>query len=422
MLSRSLRRAAIFPAEITPRNALRQATRLISRRGIASTAARWQDLRKTPLYEFHVSQSAKMVPFAGFSMPLSYGDIGQVAAHNHVRTAAGIFDVSHMLQHRFTGDSAEAFLMSLCPTSLDALPPFTSSLSVLLNEQGGIIDDMMVTKQSSSEAYYVVTNAGRIKEDKELIREKLRDWNESHQSEPVRWETLDGWGLLALQGPKSAEVLQALIKDVDLTSLKFGKSVFAPVGHDKVKCHIARGGYTGEDGFEISIPPQHTVALTKEIASNPDVMMIGLGARDSLRLEAGMCLYGHDLNEAISPVEAGLTWTIGKERRSEEASPFPGKSRILSEIANGPSRRRVGLQVEGPPAREGSKIFDSTGTQEIGIVTSGIPSPTTGTNIAMGYVASGHHKKGTEVQVEVRKKLRPAFIRPMPFVPPKYYK
>ena len=178
--------------------------------------------------------------------------LASVTAHNHVRTSAGLFDVSHMLQHRFSGPSTEAFLMSLCPTSLNTLAPFSSSLSVLLNEDGGIVDDMMVTKQSSSEAYYVVTNAGRIKEDKELIREKLKQWNDSHPSEVVRWETLDGWGLLALQGPKAAEVLQGLLKDVDLTALKFGKSVFGQLGAGKVKCHIARGGYTGEDGFEVS--------------------------------------------------------------------------------------------------------------------------------------------------------------------------
>lgn len=216
------------------------------------------------------------------------------------------------------------------------------------------------------------------------------------------------------------ETLEKLVKGVDLQGLKFGQSAYGEIGG--VKCHIARGGYTGEDGFEISIPPDQVLNVTQQITSQPDVMLIGLGARDSLRLEAGMCLYGHDLDESISPVEAGLSWVIGKDRRAETATPFPGKSRILDELANGPKRRRVGFEILGAPAREGCKVFDEAGKEEIGVVTSGIPSPTLGTNIAMGYVASGYHKKGTPVKVEVRKKLRDGVVRAMPFVPTKYYK
>lgn len=191
-----------------------------------------------------------MVPFAGFSMPLSYADIGQTTAHNHVRTSAGLFDVSHMLQHRFTGATSQDFLLSLCPSSLQSLKPFSSTLSVLLNDEGGIIDDTIITKQEDDASWYVVTNAGRIAEDKALLSRKLEAWNAEHADKPVKWETLDGWGLVALQGPKAAEVLQALV-DVDLSQVKFGSSTYAKVGKDGVKCHIARGGYTGEDGFEV---------------------------------------------------------------------------------------------------------------------------------------------------------------------------
>ncbi|OCF33312.1 glycine cleavage system T protein [Kwoniella heveanensis BCC8398] len=403
----------------------RVAPSLSALRGFATSRRVAEELKKTPLYDFHVQHKAKMVPFAGWSMPLSYGEVGQITAHKHVRSSAGLFDVSHMLQHQFVGASVQDFLLTLCPSSLDSLSPFSSTLSVLLNESGGIIDDTIITKHSD-ESFYVVTNAGRATEDKAHISEKLKEWNVANKGQEVEWTTLEDWGLVALQGPKAADVVQTLT-DKDLTEIKFGQSAFVELktgeGEEKVKCHVARGGYTGEDGFEISIPPSSAVALTTRIAAHPDVQLIGLGARDSLRLEAGMCLYGHDLDESVSPVEAGLSWVIGKARRAEDAQPsFPGKSRILAELAKGPSRRRVGFEITGSPAREGCKIFDKSGTQEIGVITSGIPSPTLGKNIAMGYIANGSHKKGTEVLVEVRKKMREAVVKPMPFVPTKYFK
>ena len=181
---------------------------------------------------------------------------GAGTAHNHVRTQAGLFDVSHMLQHRFTGPTTESFLMSLCPSSLNTLAPFSSTLSVLLNDNGGIIDDTIITKQQDSSSFYVVTNAGRITEDKAHIQQKLGEWNKANVGSEVNWETLDGWGLLALQGPKSAEVLQEMT-DVDLSNIMFGQSTFAQVGKDKAQCHIARGGYTGEDGFEVGVVLQN---------------------------------------------------------------------------------------------------------------------------------------------------------------------
>ncbi|EUC64824.1 glycine cleavage system T protein [Rhizoctonia solani AG-3 Rhs1AP] len=376
-------------------------------------------LRKTVLYDYHVANQAKMVPFAGYSMPLQYGSVGQVASHNHVRQSVGLFDVSHMVQSYISGPSATAFLEYLTPSSLSSLSEFSSTLSVLLNENGGIIDDTVICKHAN-DVYYVVTNAGRRERDLAWFKEQIEKWNQEEgkgRGKEVNLEVLENWGLVALQGPKAAEVLQS-ISSFDFPSLVFGRSAFVDI--TGVRCHVARGGYTGEDGFEISIPPEHTVNIT-ELISKPPVQPTGLGARDSLRLEAGMCLYGNDLDETTSPVEAGLSWVIGKARK--EKGGFIGAGTVLKQLKEGVTRRRVGFVIPEAPAREGAKIFaaDSPETQ-IGVITSGIPSPTLGTNIAMGYIKHGHHKKGTEVLVDVRKKLRKAEVKGMPFVPTKYWK
>ncbi|KAF7968729.1 hypothetical protein HWV62_29602 [Athelia sp. TMB] len=365
-------------------------------RGLTTPAG---ELKKTGLYDFHVEHGAKMVPFAGYSMPLSYGDVGQVASHNHVRESAGLFDVGHMVQSNFRGATATAFLEWLTPSSLSSLSPYTSTLSVLLNERGGIIDDTVITKHSES-AFYVVTNSSRRERDLAWFNEKLEEWNASERAKDgkVELEVLEGWGLLALQGPESANYLQSLTS-FDLQGLTFGKSAFVPL--EGFNLHVARGGYTGEDGFEISIPPQHTAEVA-ELLSKAPVQLTGLGARDSLRLEAGMCLYGNDLDEDTTPVEAGLTWVIGKERR--ETGDFIGAEAVRKHIKDGPPRRRVGLVIEGAPARQGATIFAPSGGEKIGTVTSGIPSPTLSQNIAMAYVQTGFHKKGTEVEVDVRNK------------------
>ncbi|KAF7795031.1 hypothetical protein EIP86_006175 [Pleurotus ostreatoroseus] len=381
------------------------------------------ELQKTGLYDFHVAHGAKMVPFAGFSMPLAYGTVGAVASHHHVRNSVGLFDVGHMVQSFFRGPTATAFLEWLTPSDLSSLSPFTSTLSVLLNPTGGIIDDTIITKHAT-DSFYVVTNAGRRAEDLAWFAAKLAEWNAGPVAQKeggVEHEVLNGWGLVALQGPKAAEVLQGVVGEADLSKLTFGQSAYLPVeiGGEKVKVHVARGGYTGEDGFEISIPPEHTVAFTTRLTHEP-VQLTGLGARDSLRLEAGMCLYGQDLDESTTPVEAGLSWVIGKRRR--ENGDFIGAEKVLAQLAGKPPRRRIGLTVEGAPARQGAKIFAPGGSEQIGVVTSGIPSPTLGKNIAMGYVPDGWHKKGTEVEVEVRSKLRKAVRVPLPFVPAKYYR
>ncbi|KAJ7148515.1 aminomethyltransferase [Mycena crocata] len=390
-------------------------TPVTSFRGLATSAP--SELRKTGLYDFHVANGAKMVPFAGYSMPLAYGDIGQVTSHNHIRTSVGLFDVGHMVQSIFRGSSATAFLEWLTPSSLSSLEPYSSTLSVLLNERGGIIDDTIITKHAE-DAFYVVTNAGRRDRDLEWFQQRLAEWNSGkHGADgPVEMEVLEGWGLLALQGPKAASYLQSLTS-FDLKQLTFGKSAFLPI--EGFNLHVARGGYTGEDGFEISIPPSQTLEVAELLSKSP-VQLTGLGARDSLRLEAGMCLYGNDLDEDTTPVEGGLTWVIGKERK--ENGTFIGAEGVRKHLKEGPPRRRVGFVIEGAPARQGAKIFDPSTKELLGAITSGIPSPTLGKNIAMGYVLNGWHKKGTEVEVEVRNKMRKATLTPMPFIKPKYWR
>jgi len=275
----------------------------------------------------------------------------------------------------------------------------------------------MITKHSD-EAFYVVTNAGTRDKDLAWFRDKLATWNMSERAKegPVEHEVMENWGLIALQGPQAAQYLQGLTS-FDLNGLTFGKSAYVPI--EGFNLHVARGGYTGEDGFEISIPPSQTVEVSRLLAKSP-VQLAGLGARDSLRLEAGLCLYGNDIDEKTSPVEAGLTWLIGKDRR--ETGGFIGAAHVLKHLKEGPPRRRVGLIVEGAPARQGAQVYAPSQPESIGAVTSGIPSPTLGMNIAMAYVTSGWHKKGTEVEVDVRNKLRKAIVTPMPFMKPNYWR
>ncbi|KAH9971042.1 hypothetical protein BGW80DRAFT_1325362 [Lactifluus volemus] len=399
----------------SPHRHVPHSSQLLRLRKLATTST---PLRKTALYDFHIQHGGKMVPFAGYHMPLVYGNVGQVASHQHVRQSAGLFDVGHMVQSNFRGATTTQFLEWLTPSSLSTLAPYSSTLSVLLNENGGIIDDTVITKHAS-DAFYVVTNAGRRAEDLAWFAARLAEWNASERAKDgkVEHEVLDGWGLLALQGPAAADHLQALTS-YDLRALTFGRSAFVPL--EGLNVHVARGGYTGEDGFEISVPPAHTTFLASALLRSP-VQLAGLGARDSLRLEAGMCLYGNDLDESITPVEAGLSWVIGKDRRA--TGGFMGSEKVLNQLKDGPPRRRIGLIVEDAPARQGAKILAPGTSDEIGVVTSGIPlSPTVGKNLAMAYVKSGFHKKGTALAVEVRKKIRAAVVSPMPFVTTRYWR
>lgn len=375
-----------------------------------------------------------MVPFGGFHMPVQYSSLSVSESHHFTRSHASLFDVSHMAQHRFSGPGVNAFLEKITPASITGLGVHKSGLSTLLwPVTGGIVDDTIITRLGP-ELFYVVTNAGCREKDLKYVEEQLEEFKKEG-GEKVEWDVLEDWGLVALQGPLSESILGSVLvepEEAKLKELYFGESKFIKIklrGMDiSSPLLVSRGGYTGEDGFEISIPPAEAVAVTEALlqSATPDrLQLAGLGARDSLRLEAGMCLYGHDLDDTTTPVEAALNWVIGKDRRANGG--FHGDSVILSQLTPkskggaGVERRRIGLIVEGAPAREGAEIVDEKG-EKIGKITSGCPSPTLKKNIAMGYIKDGFHKSGTIVEVVVRGKKRKATITKMPFVPSKYWK
>ncbi|ESZ97045.1 hypothetical protein SBOR_2590 [Sclerotinia borealis F-4128] len=391
-------------------------------------------LLKTPLYDLHIANGGKMVPFGGFYMPVQYSGLSVSASHHFTREHASLFDVSHMVQHRFEGPGATAFLQRITPASIANLALHQGGLSCLLHPgTGGIVDDTIITRLGP-EIFYVVTNAGCREKDMKYLREELEGFVKDG-GERVGWEVLEGWGLVALQGPESESILKKVLAENMEGSFEdflFGQSRFMKIslvdGTISADLLVSRGGYTGEDGFEISIPEHETVAVTEALlksAGEKKLQLAGLGARDSLRLEAGMCLYGHDLDDTTTPVEAGLGWIVGKERRTEGG--FHGAEVILKQLApkskggSGIERRRIGLIVEGAPAREGADIVNDKG-EKIGNITSGCPSPTLGKNVAMGYIKDGFHKAGTDVSVVVRGKGRKATVTKMPFVPSKYWK
>lgn len=286
-----------------------------------------------------------------------------------------------------------------------------STLSVFTNETGGIVDDTIISKHDDT-TYYIVTNAACADKDTENLSKNLHKWTKGG----VSIDRIEGRALIALQGPEAVEALAKLAPSFDFPSLKFGQSAYINVLG--ANCLVSRSGYTGEDGVEMSVPAENSMLVAETLLADHRVEPIGLGARDSLRLEAGMCLYGNDIDDTTSPVEGSLSWVIGKRRRSE--GTFVGSSRILKELAEGPTRRRVGLLVQGAPAREGSAV--EVDGVNVGRITSGCPSPSLSKNIAMGYVRTGLHKVGTRVHVNVRNKLRPAEVVKMPFVQTHYNK
>ncbi|KAL6879413.1 hypothetical protein HDV57DRAFT_509921 [Trichoderma longibrachiatum] len=400
----------------------------------SSSSSGGEALKKTPLYDFHVANGAKMVPFAGYHMPVQYSSLSLADSHHFTRNHASLFDVSHMVQHIFKGPAAAAFLEKVTPSSWSSVAPMSGKLTTFLwPGTGGIVDDTIVTRIGEDE-YYVVTNGACLDKDTKYIDEELGKFGGD-----VQWTRLDGSGLVALQGPQAAEILsEVLATDINLKEFYFGNTVQAQLKlADGSKTHpvlISRGGYTGEDGFEISFngklypASESTVKAVESLikAAGPErLQMAGLGARDSLRLEAGMCLYGHDLDDTTTPVEAGLSWIIPPERR--KAGGFHGAEVILPQLTPkskggaGVERRRVGFVVQGAPAREGAEIQNKDG-DKVGVITSGVPSPTLGKNIAMGYIKDGLHKAGTEVDVVVRGRKRPAVVTKMPFTPAKYWK
>ncbi|MEZ5849110.1 MAG: glycine cleavage system aminomethyltransferase GcvT [Hyphomicrobiaceae bacterium] len=372
-------------------------------------------LKRTPLYDQHIAAGAKMVPFAGYEMPVQY-PLGVLKEHLWTREKAGLFDVSHMGQAVIVAEdgrfeTAARALEALVPADMLALVPSQQRYTQLLAADGGILDDLMVTRPSapgSEGRLALVVNAACKDADYAHLR--------AHLPAGVRLEELADRALLALQGPAAASVLENRAPGaVDLAFMT--GSILLLAG---VECHVSRSGYTGEDGYEISIPEAHAAKVWSLLASDPLVEPIGLGARDSLRLEAGLCLYGHDIDTTTSPIEAGLAWSIQKRRR--EAGGFPGAARVQRELKDGPARRRVGIRPEGrAPAREGTEILAGNGLR-IGTVTSGGFGPTVNGPVAMGYVAAEHAKTGTRVQLVVRGKSLPAEVVPMPFAPHRYHR
>lgn len=328
----------------------------------------------------------------------------------HCRSHASIFDVSHMCGLTLSGQDAVKFLEGLVVGDIAGLADGTGTLSVFTNEKGGIIDDTVITKVTPTEIYLVV-NAGCREKDLAHLNKHL-----SAFSGDVSMTVHDDRALIALQGPEAAAVLQPLVKD-DLSKIYFG--MFRKLDIAGAPCFLTRTGYTGEDGFELSIPNDAVLGIAEKLVADSRTRMTGLGARDSLRLEAGLCLYGNDLNEDITPVEAGLTWTVGKRRR--EAFDFLGGEVVKQQIADGVSVRRVGFVSAGAPARQHSEIITPDG-KAIGEITSGAFSPCLKKNIAMGYVDKAYAKAGTELKVVVRGKQNDATVTKMPFVPVHYYK
>ncbi len=364
----------------------------------------------TPLHDLHVELGGRMVPFAGYLLPVQYRD-GILAEHRHTREAASLFDVSHMGQAMLTGDAGPAAILErLVPGDIASLAAGAMRYTMLLNDDGGIIDDLMVTNlpdAAGRQALFLVVNAARKAIDFDLIGRSAAGSG--------ALEVLDR-GLIALQGPKAEAELAAIVPGA--AGLRFMTT--QQFEHDGHEILISRSGYTGEDGFEISLPAAATEAFARRLLASGTVKPAGLGARDSLRLEAGLCLYGNDIDETTTPVEAGLTWAIGKRRR-EEAN-FPGADRILREMRDGPSRRRVGLRPEGrAPAREGTEIRKPSG-EPVGTVTSGGFGPTVGAPIAMGYVEPGSAEPGTRVELMVRGNAVPATVAALPFVPHAYHR
>ena len=357
-----------------------------------------------PLDSWHRSRGGRMVEFAGYAMPVQFEGI--MAEHLWTRENAGLFDVSHMGQVYIQGPDVDAALETLLPGELRALPDRKLRYSLLLDDSAGIIDDLMATRRGQD--FYLVVNGATKHGDIEVMRQVLpKDLSIDHMT---------GQALLALQGPKAVEVLEAVVPGVSELGFMEGNA-FQAFGHP---VWISRSGYTGEDGFEISIPASAAEQLADTLVADERVKPVGLGARDSLRLEAGLPLYGHDLDRKTTPVMAGLTFAIQKRRRAEGG--FPGAPRILAELEDGPIEKRVGFDVEGrQPVREGALVLDGEGN-EVGKIPSGGFSPSLQRPIAMGYVATGLAEPGTAVKLEQRGKLFDARVAAMPFVPHRYHR
>jgi aminomethyltransferase len=364
-----------------------------------------ETLRKTPLHALHVELGAKMVPFSGYDMPVQYPS-GILKEHLHTREKAGLFDVSHMGQAFLSGNDPAKALEGVTPADVIGLKEGMQRYGLLLTGEGTIKDDFMFSKLNGEAALYIVVNAGTKEGDFEYIAAKLTGFA-TLEPRPER-------ALLALQGPAAGAVLERLAADT--AKLTFMQVIRTTVSG--APAIVSRSGYTGEDGFEISLEADDAEKVARALLAEPEVLPIGLGARDSLRLEAGLCLYGHDIDETTTPVEANLVWSIAKRRKMDR--DFPAAEKVMDQIFEGTSRKRVGIRPDGKaPAREGTRIVDKTG-RVIGEVTSGGFGPTLGGPMAMGYVATEFAADGTEFELMVRGKANPARVVPMPFVPHRY--
>jgi aminomethyltransferase len=366
--------------------------------------AQTQELDKLPLDAWHRARGGRMVPFAGYEMPVQYEGI--MAEHLWTRENAGLFDVSHMGQLLVHGQGVDKALENLMPGDFQAAPDMKPKYSLLLDEEGGIVDDLMATRRGD-DFYIVVNGATKHTDIADMERRLPREIVIDHMKQQA---------LLALQGPRAAEVLETIVPGVSELGFMQG----APFNWKGRNLWISRSGYTGEDGFEISVPAVAAADLADAITAHELARPIGLGARDSLRLEAGLPLYGHDIDHRTTPVMAGLTFAINKRRRAEGG--FAGAMRILAELQNGAPQKRVGFEIEGrQPVREGALVLDGEGN-EVGKVTSGGFSPSLQRPIAMGYVASHLAAEGTPLKLEQRGKLFDARVAPMPFVPHRYHR
>ncbi|MFO7804458.1 MAG: glycine cleavage system aminomethyltransferase GcvT [Paracoccaceae bacterium] len=367
------------------------------------------DLMTTPLHALHQKAGAKMVPFAGYHMPVQF-PLGVMGEHLHTRAKAGLFDVSHMGQIRVQGPGVAPALEALIPVDIAGLAVGRQRYGFLTNATGGLLDDLMLANRGDH--FLLVVNAACKDADLAHLR--------AHMPPDVTVTPIPDRALLALQGPLAEDVLadlNASVRDMAFMDV-------ATVDLGGTEAWVSRSGYTGEDGFEISVPESDADSLARRLLAHPDVEPIGLGARDSLRLEAGLCLYGHDIGPDTSPIEAGLIWAIQKVRRTggNRAGGFPGADRILDEIAQGATRKRVGLRPEGrAPMREGVQLFaDHDSDAVIGTITSGGFGPTVGGPVAMAYVSADLATSGTTVFGELRGKRLPLTVTPLPFTPAKF--
>ncbi len=385
------------------------------------TSATTAELQRTPLHDLHLSLGARMVPFAGYSMPLQYG-AGIVAEHRHTRAAASLFDVSHMGQLWLRGAQAAQALESLLPIDVQGLASGRQRYGLLLDAGGGILDDLMLSHRPRSgevgapDEYFLVVNAARKQHD--------LDWLRGHLGARCTVEPLQRQALLALQGPQAAQALQQLLPGV--AGMRFMDTAWTqlPASVGSAWVFLSRSGYTGEDGFEISVPGAHAAALARALLELPGVAPAGLGARDTLRLEAGLCLYGHDIDTTTTPVQAGLQWSIQTVRRrgGARAGGFPGAEVVLAQLddPSGLGRVRVGLRgLQRAPVREGTELRDAAGLA-IGSVTSGALTPSADAAIAMGYVEPRLSAAGSELLAVVRGKLLAMQVVSMPFVAHRY--